>query len=182
MGYTLRNVFFLLVFGLLAFKGLGHFAEIAKDDRDASVDRVAGRVTGQNAAQDPDEAYGGGNQEMVLKANRYGHFTAIAWIDGEEIPFMIDTGASTVILSPDAADRLGFYPENLDYNAIFATANGEARAALVTLRELRIGALELDDVEAAVMEAPMAMSLLGMSALGRLAGYEVEGDRMILRW
>ncbi len=178
MGYTLRNVFILLVFGVLAAKGLGHFAEIAKDDQGERIHRV----NEQTAAREHDETYGDGDQEMVLKANRNGHFTATAWIDGEEIRFMIDTGASTVVLSPDDANRLGFYPSGLDYNAVFATANGEVRAALVTIRELRIGALELDDVEAAVIQAPMGMSLLGMSALDRLAGYEVEGDRMILRW
>jgi aspartyl protease family protein len=178
MGYTLRNVFFLLVFGVLAAKGLGHFAEIAKDDPGARVHRV----TAQTAAQEHDETYTDGDQQMVLEASPNGHFTVAAWIDGAEIPFMIDTGASTVVLSPDDARQLGFYPSGLDYNAVFATANGEVRAALVTIRELRIGALELDDVDAAVIETPMSMSLLGMSALDRLAGYEVEGDRMILRW
>jgi aspartyl protease family protein len=178
MGYTLRNVFFLLIFGVLAAKGLGHFAEIAKDDRGERVHRVSE----QTAAREHDETYSDGDQEMVLQAGSNGHFTVAAWIDGAEIPFMIDTGASTVVLSPDDANRLGFYPSGLDYNAVFATANGEVRAALVTIRELRIGALELDDVEAAVIQAPMGMSLLGRSALERLAGYEVEGDRMILRW
>lgn len=178
MGYTLRNVFFLLAFGLLAVQGFGHFAEFAKEDRDARVRRMTEQIT----AQDPGEAYGGGDQEMVLRANPYGHFTVAAWIDGSEIPFMIDTGASTVVLSPDAADRLGIHPSGLDYDVVFATANGEVHAALVTLPELRIGDLELEDVEAAVIEVPMAISLLGMTALDRLAGFEVQGDRMILRW
>jgi aspartyl protease family protein len=178
MGYTLRNVFILLVFAVLAAKGLGHFADIAKDDRGERVHRVSA----QDAVQEHDEAYGDGDQEMVVEAGSNGHFTVDAWIDGAEIPFMIDTGASTVVLSSDDASRLGFYPGDLDYNAVFATANGEVRAALVTIREIRIGALELDDVEAAVIQGPMGMSLLGMTALDRLAGYAVEGDRMILRW
>ena len=47
MGYTLRNVFFLLAFALLAVKGFGHFAETVRNDRGARVHRVTGHVTGQ---------------------------------------------------------------------------------------------------------------------------------------
>ncbi len=105
-----------------------------------------------------------------------------AWVDGTDIDFIVDTGASTVVLSPDDASRLGLHPSSLDYDAVFSTANGEIRAAMVTLSDLRIGPIELDDVKAAVIQSPMAMSLLGMTPLDRLCGYEVEGDRMILRW
>ena len=118
----------------------------------------------------------------MLRAGRGGHFTVEAWVDGTEVDFLIDTGASVVVLSPDDAETLGLWPESLDYSAVFETANGQARAAPVTLRELRIGEIELDDVQAAVMEVPMTTSLLGMSALSQLQSYRVDGDRMILSW
>lgn len=178
MGYTLRNVFFLLAFGLLAAKGLGYLADITPNDPDARAPRVTQQQPGRAAAK----AHAGAEDEMVLQAAANGHFTVAASVDGAPVKFLIDTGASTVILSPADAERLGLHPSRLDYNAVFETANGKTRAALVTLGELRIGSLELDDVDAAVIQAPMAISLLGMSALDRLDSYEVEGDRMILRW
>ena len=59
---------------------------------------------------------------------------------------------------------------------------GEVRGAPVVLREIRIGQFSLFDVPASVNEAPLRVSLLGMSFLGRLNGYQVEDGQLILRW
>ena len=174
MGHTLRTVFFLLIFCLLAFKGVDHLAKVAKNDRGNRIQRVVEPA--------PDRADPDNDEAVVLEAGAHGRFTVAAWVDGTDIDFVVDTGASAVVLSPDDASRLDLHPSNLDYDTVFSTANGEVRAAMVTLRELRIGPIELDDVKAAVFQSPMGMSLLGMTALGRLRGYEVQGDRMILRW
>ncbi len=176
MGHTLRNVFFLLIFCLLAFKGVEHLAKVAKNDSGNRVQRVV------ESAPTPDQTNPDDDEAMVLEAGANGHFTVAAWVDGTDIDFIVDTGASTVVLSPDDANRLGLHQSSLDYDVVFSTANGEIRAAMVTLSDLRIGPIELDDVKAAVIQSPMAMSLLGMTALDRLGGYEVEGDHMILRW
>ncbi len=174
MGHTLRNVFFLLIFCLLAFKGVDHLAKVAKNDRGNRIQRVVEPA--------PDRADPDNDEAVVLEAGAHGRFTVAAWVDGTDIDFVVDTGASAVVLSPDDASRLDLHPSNLDYDTVFSTANGEVRAAMVTLRELRIGPIELDDVEAAVFQSPMGMSLLGMTALDRLRSYEVQGNRMILRW
>ena len=176
MGTTLRNVLILLVFGLLVSKGLTSLSGLAPE---AGGERIQ-TVAEEQPAAEPDEY--SGDQELVLYAGPNGHFMVEAWVDGAEIEFLVDTGASTVLLSAEDASRLGMQPGSLDFTAAFETANGVARAAPIILRELRIGSLELDDVNAAVMETPMSVSLLGMSALSRLDGYEVDGDRMILRW
>ena len=178
MGTTLRNVLVLLVLGLLVSKGITSLTGFAPEPDDERLLTVA---ENQPAAAAEPEDYGG-DQELVLYAGPNGHFTVEAWVDGTEIEFLVDTGASTVVLSAEDASRLGMQPGALDFSVTFETANGIARAAPITLRELRIGSLELDDVNAAVMETPMAVSLLGMSALSRLDGYEVDGNRMILRW
>lgn len=174
MGHTLRNVFFLLIFCLLAFKGVEHLARVAKSDRGNPVQRV---VESAPARTDPDD-----DEAVVLEAGANGRFTVAAWVDGTNIDFVVDTGATSVVLNPDDAGRLDLHPSDLDYDTVFSTANGEVRAAMVTLRELRIGPIELDDVKAAVFPSPMGMSLLGMTALDRLHSYEVQGNRMILRW
>jgi aspartyl protease family protein len=157
MSTTLRNVLVLIVFGLLLTKGLSGLTTFTQGAKDESIQRV---VQEQPAAAVQDDDYGG-DQEMVLYAGPNGHFMVEAWVDGTEIEFLVDTGATMVVLSADDASRLGMRRNSLDFTAAFETANGIARAAPVTLRELRIGSLELDDVNAAVMEAPIAVSLLG---------------------
>ncbi len=178
MGTTLRNIFLLLFFALLAAKGVEQFADRGPSKSD---ERNRQAVAQSNAAYQADQSYVSHDQ-LVLRAGRNGHFTLEAEVDGTPIDFMVDTGATTVVLSPQDASRVGLDPATLDYNAVFETGNGRTRVALVTIDELTIGSLDLYDVPAAVVTKPMSMSLLGMSALERLDGYEVDGNRMILRW
>jgi aspartyl protease family protein len=86
-----------------------------------------------------------------------------------------------VVLSPADARRMGFDLGRLDFTGRAETANGHVRSAPVRLRELVIGPIRLTDVRAAVNEAEMSESLLGLSFLSRLEGYEVSGDRLTLR-
>jgi aspartyl protease family protein len=120
--------------------------------------------------------------ELVLKAGAHGHFMAEAMVNGQPIEFLVDTGASSIYLTPDDAARLGWTPQRLTYSERYVTASGVVHAAPVTLRSLRIGQLELYDLPASVGEAPGSLSLLGMSFLKRLESYEVRGDRLILSW
>jgi aspartyl protease family protein len=98
------------------------------------------------------------------------------------VDFLVDTGASHVVLSLEDARRLGFTPDHLRFTQKFQSANGTVRAAPVALRELRIGQLRLFDLEASVNGGPLPISLLGMSFLQRLSSYEVARGRLILRW
>jgi aspartyl protease family protein len=118
----------------------------------------------------------------VLRAAADGHFYANATVDGVPVRFLVDTGASSIALSAEDARRLGFDPERLHYFLPVTTANGTALAARVTLGDVRLGSIAFANVAAAVM-SPGALdrSLLGMSFLDRLAGFEIAGDRLILR-
>ena len=110
-------------------------------------------------------------------------FTMVcAEVEGVEILFLVDTGASQVILTAEDAERLGHRVDFLEFSERFQTANGEIRGAPLLLSELRIGDLEIEDVRASVIRAPMSTSLLGMSFLSRLEGYEVGEEGLILRW
>jgi clan AA aspartic protease (TIGR02281 family) len=120
--------------------------------------------------------------EMVIPAGAHGHFMVEAVVEGTPLIFVVDTGASDVILSPADAKRLGFRTDELRFTRRYQTANGAVAAAPVTLRELRIGQFSAFDVEASVNGAPLPVSLLGMSFLRRLRGYEVDDGRLILRW
>ncbi len=119
--------------------------------------------------------------EVVLNARRGGHFVVEAEVDGVPVRFMVDTGASDVVLSPRDAGRLGFDPKRLSFDKAYRTANGMVMGAPVRVGHIKIGHIAFRDVRASVNGAPMATSLLGMSFLSRLSSYEVTGDRLTLR-
>jgi aspartyl protease family protein len=155
----------------------------ASDDSGTNDDGWA-NDDGWNAEQSgaaPEQATDG-LLELVIRAGPHGHFVVDAEVDGTPLTFLIDTGASDIVLSQADARRLGLEPRTLDYSRSYQTANGVVRAAPVQLRELRLGQLQLYELDASVNERPLPVSLLGMSFLSRLQGYEVTDGRLILRW
>jgi clan AA aspartic protease (TIGR02281 family) len=122
------------------------------------------------------------NLEYVVQPGAGGHYVVEAMVNGAPLTFLVDTGASDIVLTMADAERLGLHPGSLNFTQRFATANGEVRGAPVVLREIRVGQFSLFDVPASVNEAPLRVSLLGMSFLQKLNGYGVENGRLILRW
>ena len=120
--------------------------------------------------------------ETVIEPGPGGHFWVHAVLNGEPMRLVVDTGASDVTLSPGDAARLGFRKARLRFDRAYQSANGVILGAPVQIRELRIGQQSLYDLEAVVVDAPLEVSLLGMSFLRRLDSYAVEGGRMVLRW
>jgi len=110
-----------------------------------------------------------------------GHFFAEAEVEGKKVMFMVDTGASDIALSRADAQRLGISPSEREFTRVYQTANGLSRGAPITLDSVAIGPIDLRYVEASVVEGELGMSLLGMSFLNRLSGYQVTGDRLVLR-
>jgi clan AA aspartic protease (TIGR02281 family) len=158
-----------------------------QDDESGWQDDESGWQDDENAWEDggysDDEGQSEENDlEYVIESGAGGHFVVEAVVNGAPVTFLVDTGASNVVLTMADAERLGFRPETLRFTERFASANGEVRAAPVVLRELRIGQFSVFDMPASVNEAPLRVSLLGMSFLRRLHGYGVEDGRLILRW
>jgi aspartyl protease family protein len=118
---------------------------------------------------------------VSFRKGAHGHFVVEAEVDGVAIRFLVDTGASDVVLSPADAERLGLDIGRLAYTRRYRTANGVVAGAPVRLGRLRLGPIVLDDVAASVNGAPMKRSLLGMRFLDRLSGYQIEGDTLTLR-
>lgn len=119
--------------------------------------------------------------EITFRAAADGQFHIRASVDGTEIRFLFDTGASVVVLSPRDARRIGFDLSRLSFSQRFQTANGTGMGAPVRLRELRIGPIVQRDVRASVNKAEMSTSLLGMNFLRRLSRYEVQNGTLTLR-
>jgi aspartyl protease family protein len=111
-----------------------------------------------------------------------GDFAISAQINGVRVPMILDTGASSVVLSRDDAKAIGLPLEVLAYTVTIETANGRTRAAPVTIDRIAIGSLLERSVEALVAQpGQLRTSLLGMSFLNRLRSWEVSGDRLLLR-
>ena len=109
-------------------------------------------------------------------------FAIAAQINGARIAMVLDTGASSVVLTHDDAKAAGLPLDLLNYTVSIDTANGRTRAAPVTLDRIAIGGLEERSVEALVVQpGQLDTSLLGMSFLNRLQSWQVNGDRLVLK-
>jgi aspartyl protease family protein len=118
---------------------------------------------------------------IVYTADNRGHVILDATVNGTLVKMLVDTGATLVTLTPGDARAAGIDPGELQYSGRVSTANGIARMGRVSLREIRIGQLSLYDVPAAVIEN-LDVSLLGMSFLGRLQGYEMRDGKLTISW
>jgi clan AA aspartic protease (TIGR02281 family) len=141
-----------------------------------------GDLNDEGEAEDEGDLEDDSDLEYVVEPGAGGHYVVEAMVNGAPVTFLVDTGASDIVLTIADAERLGLQPATLRFTQRFATANGETRGAPVVLREIRIGQFSLFDVRASVNEAPLQVSLLGMSFLRQLNGYGVEDGRLILRW
>lgn len=121
-----------------------------------------------------------GAAEVTLPRAPDGHYYAQVSVGGTSLEFMVDTGASDVVLSPQDARKIGVDPAGLIYMGQAATANGMVRTARVTLPEVRFGPFEDKGLAASVNEGAMDVSLLGMSYLGQFQ-ITIAGDQMVLR-
>jgi aspartyl protease family protein len=120
--------------------------------------------------------------DEVFQLNRWrdGHFHADLRVNGEPVRFIVDTGATEVVLSRGDAEAAGIDTERLNYLGRARSANGIVRTAAVRLDSLEFGGLVDRDVPAAVSAGDMGVSLLGMTYLDRFRRIEIEGDRMLL--
>lgn len=109
-----------------------------------------------------------------------GHYWAEARIDGAPVRLLVDTGSSAVALTRQDAERLGVTPAPSDYTATVTTVSGSARAARVRLDRVAVGEAQVHDVQALVFEAGLPHSLLGMSYLGRLSGFQADAAGLTL--
>lgn len=153
--------------GLVALYGFRHELETVGI-------RIAGELEPTRGAESRDG-------EMVYRRSADGHFYIDATVNGQPVRFLVDTGASDIVLSPADAERAGYDRSNLSFNQRYQTANGIGWGASVRLDSIQAGSIRFYDIRASVNDAPMSESLLGMRFLDRLSGFEISGDSLILR-
>lgn len=119
---------------------------------------------------------------MSFIQSRNGHYYVEAHIRGQPIRFLVDTGASDIILTLDAARRIGITPEPRQFTKTYHTANGTVLGAPIRLPHFQVGSFVLRNVPASVNNAPMDISLLGMAFFNKLSSYRVENDTLTIHW
>ena len=126
--------------------------------------------------------YASGGREVRIARGAHNQFFVTANVNASPAEFLVDTGASYVALRESDALSAGVYTKLADYTHPVRTANGETRAALVTLRSVTVGDLRVDNVKAFVLpDDQLGMNLLGMSFLSRLESVEARNGELLLK-
>ena len=119
---------------------------------------------------------------VQIARGRSSDFQVTTEINGARLTMALDTGASAVVLTQEAAKAAGLPLELLAYTVNIETANGRGRAAAVTLDKVAVGSIVERAVPALVAQpGQLKTNLLGMSFLNRLESWEVRGDRLVMR-
>lgn len=154
----------LAVFTAYAFRG--EFSQIGT--------RISGELL-------PSQAIQSGQGEITIRRGSDGHFHLSADVNGTNIRFLVDTGASVVTLSREDAARTGFDIQNLEFTQQYQTANGTAWGARIRIDDMSAGPIRVSGVRAAILDSDIGSSLLGLSFLDKLSEVSVQGDTMTLR-
>lgn len=141
---------------------------------------VASRVTGELI---PGMALTSVNGDTItVSRGRNGHFSLRAEIADTPIDMLVDTGASTVVLTYEDAEKVGIDVAYLSFQTPVETANGMTFFARVVLDSVKVGNIKQDAVRAAIaQQGNLQQSLLGNSFLDRLSSYEFTGSQLVLR-
>ncbi len=120
-------------------------------------------------------------ETIEIPRGRDGHYTVTLGVNDVPVRFVVDTGASQIVLTQEDAQRAGLRPETLAFIGQASTANGIVRTAPVTLDSITAGEIVDTNVRAVVNEGDLFDSLLGMTYLNQFSTVTIENDRMILR-
>jgi aspartyl protease family protein len=189
VGWAVKQLVLWLVGGFLVYTFVVNHQLFSSGPPQGEAPRATGSQTGNSVADvTPSEKLrplgqpvAPATNQMTLRARSDGHVVVNAMVNGASIKFLVDTGATTVALTPQDAIRAGV-AGGLNYSIAVSTANGMSRAAPVTLREVTIETLEINDVRAEVMEAQGGISLLGQTFLSRLQSYQMQDGILTLTW
>lgn len=136
--------------------------------------RVLGALAPGLAVTQPDGS-------ILIVRDASGHFVLDGRVNGARTHFLLDTGASAVVLTYKDAQRAGFHPEDLSFTVPVSTANGRTLVAPIRIETITVGDYTLNNIRAFVArEGSLSSSLFGLTALDRLRSWRIEGDRLIM--
>lgn len=163
----------LAIWGVVAFAAISLY--VLRDDVPGFTQRI-------QSALAPQSPLAVGSHEIAIAANEDGGFYVYGEVNGTQVRFAIDTGASDVVLSPVDAERAGIAVTSLTFDRIYNTANGAGSGAPVRLTSLQIGPIARADFPASVNRKGLSSSLLGMTFLRTLKSFEISKERLVMRY
>lgn len=167
-----KTIKYLAIYGVLLLALI--LAYSYRSDFDSIYYRIKGELL-------PSHPQAIGDGIVTLRRDRDGHFSTRALVNGIPGTFLIDTGASSVVLPFRTAQQLGYAPDRLPFTLTVGTANGRAVAAPIIIEEMEINGIIMRRVGAMVVEeGKLSQPLLGMSFLNRLSGFNISGNTLTL--
>lgn len=130
----------------------------------------------------PQQSYIAGSDAIEVPRGPDGHFHLTLMMNGQPVEFLVDTGATDIVLSLADAKRIGLGPDDLAFIGSARTANGTVRTARAVVDEVALGPVAFDGVRVAVNGGEMNGSLLGMSFLSRFKRLEIAGNTLRLEF
>jgi aspartyl protease family protein len=134
------------------------------------------RITAEFSPNSPEMA----NGTVRLRRGEDGHFHVNASVNGHDVLFLVDSGATTTSMAAVAARASGVETDESDFPVMISTANGATSALRGRVAELSVGNIARKDFPVLVSESFGETNMLGMNFLDSLKGWRVEGDAMIL--
>jgi len=128
----------------------------------------------------PSKAINKNHKQLVLNIAQDGHYYLNVKIKNNEVRFMIDTGASDVVIDEKIALKLGYDLKKINYNKVFQTANGQSYGASISFDEVDVSGIKFYNVQASITNSDLVIPLLGMSFLQKFYKYEFFRDKLIL--
>lgn len=167
----------VMVFALLALVAAGVVPRLYVGSSGATA---AAPAAAEASAQNEAATSSSGYRSMTIRRGSNGHFNVQAEVDGRRMNFLIDTGASSIVLRESDAARLGIHPSRREYSGTASTANGIVRVAPIELNRVDIGSLTVRNVRAVVIpDEALGENLLGMTFLSRVR-WEHRDGRLVL--
>jgi len=156
---------------------------VAGDQYRYELQDVAARLSGGLIAGSPiSNTDSEGRKAVFVDKGGDGHFQVRATVDGSTVTMLVDTGATSTVLTQRDALRIGLDVASLSYTVPISTANGLTQAAPAQIGEIAVGTISRRNMRVLVAQPSLLdQSLLGMDFLSTLSGVDLRGDRLILR-
>ena len=159
-----------------ALPGLSPERNGVQEEPDTASEQIAAAT---NEIPSSNSAYTG--RKFRIRMDNRGHFVTDARMNGRRVEVLVDTGATSVAINKSTARRIGINLRPTDFKYTVNTANGKTKAASATIDRIEIGRVVVRNVRAAVLEdRALSSTLLGMTFLNELRGFQVSNGELIL--
>lgn len=144
-------------------------------------DNTNQKLASIDSRQQPSAQVSTSGRKVRIKAGHGGHYFTLVRMNNRAVKVLVDTGATMVAINETTARKIGIRLKSSDFNRKVNTANGTAKMALATIREIRIGNIRVHNVRAGVLrDSALSTTLLGMSFLNQLKRFGVSNQTLLL--